>query len=428
MSRVIKMGLVLLISIFYGVICFVAAAAAGIWAFAHQPYPFLMPVGIVVICMLVCMGGIRVVGSRVQRRYRAAAYLTGTAVILVLSAATLLPGQSGEKTLAHPPDLRYWSLPTGSTIAYIHIPGHSADGKKPDPIVMLHGGPGVPDLQGDSRYFGQLAESGYDIYVYAQVGSGYSSRLADPSQYTVERDAQDLEAIRATLSADRLILMGHSYGAEVIANYMVDHGGHVSRAVFISPGALDPQDHSDANLTGRLTQSQQWKLYRHLLHPRSLFVYSLLQRNPAYARSLAADEEMDQTFDKVYAVTEPALHCNGHIGGGKLDKLGFYANQVPQSLAAKEEFDPRAQLTERHFMLPVLIVKGGCDYLSWESAMDYRRVFPNSKVVYLPEAGHNLYQDQPEKVMGILQDFLLGRTQQLQAYPDWQQPEDYQTG
>ncbi|WP_274362320.1 hypothetical protein [Paenibacillus thermotolerans] len=120
-------------------------------------------------------------------------------------------------------------------------------------------------------------------------------------------------------------------------------------------------------MTNRLTPAQKWELYRHLLHPRSLFVYSLLQFQPVVARSFASDYEMDRRFDAVYAATEPALHCSGYKGQVELSGLGFYANQTLQSLTSKINYDPRAVLKERKFNLPVLIAKGGCDYLSWES-------------------------------------------------------------
>lgn len=35
----------------------------------------------------------------------------------------------------------------------------------------------MPDLRGDSEYFGRLARDGFDVYVYDEVGTGRSSRL-----------------------------------------------------------------------------------------------------------------------------------------------------------------------------------------------------------------------------------------------------------
>lgn len=54
--------------------------------------------------------------------------------------------------------------------------------------------------------------AGFDVYDYAQVGAGLSERLEDVRDYTVARHVADLEAIRADIGADRLVLVGGSVG------------------------------------------------------------------------------------------------------------------------------------------------------------------------------------------------------------------------
>jgi len=85
------------------------------------------------------------------------------------------------------------------------------------PVIFLHGGPGTPDMKGDSEYFGRLARNGFAVYVYDEVGTGRSSRLEDPRRYTLARDVADLEAVREKLGAERADLLGrplpeHAYG------------------------------------------------------------------------------------------------------------------------------------------------------------------------------------------------------------------------
>lgn len=410
----------------YALFSFAVAAGAALWTAPRANFEYFFFLAFTMFYLLLYAGILHFFKSARRGKFRIIKIFTGLAVFGLLSAAMLIPGYSGRQDAPTSENIKFWSLSTGSTLSYIHVGANSATEKKTTPILFLHGGPGIPDLLGDSRYFGQLANEGYDIYVYAQLGSGLSTRLEDQNQYSLERDAEDLEEIRRQIGTEKIILIGHSYGAKVIARYMVDHGEHVVQAAFLSPGAMDPRDHSDATLTNRLTPTQKWRLYRHLLHPRSLFVYGLLQFRPDVARSFASDNEMDRRFDAVYAATEPALHCSDYKGQPKLSGLGFYANQTPQSLTSQTDFDPRELLTKRKFALPVLITKGGCDYLSWESAQDYRRVFPNSKLVYLPETGHNLYQDQPEAFLDILREFLATGTQNIKGYDKESPPDDYQ--
>jgi hypothetical protein len=72
------------------------------------------------------------------------------------------------------------------------------------------------------------------------------------------------------LGADRMILLGHSYGAEVAAAYLAARPAHVATVVFSSPGPLAPalDDGSAANVHRRLPIGQKLRLYRLLARPR----------------------------------------------------------------------------------------------------------------------------------------------------------------
>jgi pimeloyl-ACP methyl ester carboxylesterase len=104
---------------------------------------------------------------------------------------------------------------------------------------------------------------------------------------------------------------------------------------------------------------------------------------------------------------------------------GFYAMQYPQSATAPAPVDLRARLTG--LPTPTLIVKGGCDYLSWHSAIDYRDRLPHSQLIYLPAAGHNAYQGQPGAFHAAVAAFLAdqpvpGRTLIADRPTDYQGP------
>jgi proline iminopeptidase len=87
--------------------------------------------------------------------------------------------------------------------------------------------------------FGGLARDGHDVWSYDQRGSGRSSRLDDPSGYSTALAVADLERVRQAIGAERIILIGHSYGAYLAAAYIAHHPGRVEQAVFTSPGGLD---------------------------------------------------------------------------------------------------------------------------------------------------------------------------------------------
>jgi proline iminopeptidase len=296
----------------------------------------------------------------------------------------------------------FWDLPTGSRIAYVHRPAVGGAHDRA-PVVFVHGGPSVADMWGDVAFFGQLAQDGFDVYVYDSLGTGRSSRLADPRGYTLERDVADLAAIREQIGAEHLILVGHSYGAVVAAAFLAQHPGAVERVVFSSPGGLYSLEAGGAhNLPSRLTLPERLSLYRLLLWPRATLTYELVQLNPPAAHAFAGDPELDARFDRVYARSEPALHCRGAPPGPELHGLGFYAYAIPRPP------QPDLQSALDGLPTPALVIKGACDYLTWTSAQDYLQALPNATLVYLPAAGHNAYQDQPERFLANIRAFLAG--------------------
>lgn len=139
------------------------------------------------------------------------------------AAASALPGESVTR------------VSTGSRLAVVHLaatgPVHRT------PIVVVHGGPGVPDLEANARAFAPLAAHGSDVYLYAELGAGRSARLTDPRGYGRTRDVADLEALRRRLGLDRMALVGHPYGGALAAAYLAAHPRRVDGLVLLSPGA-----------------------------------------------------------------------------------------------------------------------------------------------------------------------------------------------
>jgi proline iminopeptidase len=385
-----------------GLLAFLAATAAGI-VLATRKLP-----------------------SQPRQGTRLLAVAAGTlAGMLSFTVTALLPVGDPRLPPAPVSGQRFWELPTGSRIAYVHLPAHGRT-RRPTPVVFLHGGPGIADMAGDAAYFGQLTADGFDVWVYDQVGTGRSSRLADPRQYTIDRQVADLEAIRRRIGADRLVLLGHSWGAQVAAGYLAAHPAHVAMVVFSSPGPLAPalDDGSDAEVRSRLTTRQRLDLYRLLVRPRVLLGYTLLQVNPRAARAFVGDAEMDARNDRVYNAGRAGAHCRGASPGPALHGLGFYAYQFPQSAAARPWADPRSQLAR--LPTPALVIKASCDYLSWATGVDYRQALPNAQLVYLHRAGHNAYQDQPAAFLAVVRAFLTGRPLPIPPQSGSGVPADYE--
>ncbi len=155
-----------------------------------------------------------------------------------------------------------------------------------------------------------------------------------------------------------------------------------------------------------------------------LLAYTLLQVSPQAAHALAGDAEMDAAMDRVYNRSRPALHCPSEPAGPALHGLGFYAHQFPQSAASLPWPDPRPRLAR--LPTPALVIKGGCDYLSWPTTLAYQQALPNAALVYLHHAGHNAYQDQPGAFLATVRAFLTGRPLPIPPWPHTSAPPGHQ--
>jgi proline iminopeptidase len=85
-------------------------------------------------------------------------------------------------------------------------------------LVAIHGGPGMT-----SDYMlslEQLAGPDLAVVTYDQRGVGRSaSPPAVPASYTLDRYAEDLDAVRKAVGAERVDLFGHSWGGIVAMHY-----------------------------------------------------------------------------------------------------------------------------------------------------------------------------------------------------------------
>lgn len=88
------------------------------------------------------------------------------------------------------------------------------EGSSGDTLLLLHGGPGVPDYLQDVA--GILA-AGHRVVRFDQRGTGQS--LCRSGNYALTDYVDDVDAIRRALGLERLKLFGHSWGGLVAQLY-----------------------------------------------------------------------------------------------------------------------------------------------------------------------------------------------------------------
>jgi pimeloyl-ACP methyl ester carboxylesterase len=104
--------------------------------------------------------------------------------------------------------------PLGGLGQWVMIRGESIANP---PLIMLHGGPGWSET-GLFRYFNAPLEQSFTVVYWDQRGAGKSFHRSIPqSSMTAEQLISDLDelvdAVRERLSADRVVIFGHSWGS-----------------------------------------------------------------------------------------------------------------------------------------------------------------------------------------------------------------------
>jgi pimeloyl-ACP methyl ester carboxylesterase len=106
-------------------------------------------------------------------------------------------------------------------------------------LLWLHGGPGAAERP-LFRYFNHELENHFAVAYWDQRGAGRSfDSKANPRDLTIARHVADLECVathlRKELRRDRLILVGHSWGAALGLLYARDHPETVAAFIGVNP-------------------------------------------------------------------------------------------------------------------------------------------------------------------------------------------------
>jgi proline iminopeptidase len=276
------------------------------------------------------------------------------------------------------------------------------------PILAIHGGPGFPPA-GPWRA-GALLGRDYRLIYYHQRGCGLSSRpiqsFSNPNMYanmqllnrTLGLPAQvaDIERIRRILGADKIVLMGHSFGALLAALYAAEFPEHVRAAIYVAPADLTVLPNPQTDLFGlvrrRLPAGMQPEFDGYMAE------YFDFQR--AFKRSERESGAFYGRFAKYY----------GAAAGGPPPQTGDVseAGYLPLAIycGMGKHHDYSAAL--RAVATPGLAIHGSLDMQPESVTRGFAARFPNCRFTQIDGASHFVFDDRPEEFASQVREFLKG--------------------
>ncbi len=396
--------LTLLIVLLFGIV-YSAAMAAQIFLAVS-----ILTTNTTIIAIAACVGFALLIwgiawlvaeGLALDRRARFSVVSAAVATLLVAIPASVLILEADPVTPAPAPtprpDTQYWDLTTGSRIAYSVFPAEDPRAGR-NPIVFLHD-LGRAVLDTDIEFFRQFSEEGFTVYLYDQVGCGLSERLNDIADYTIARHVEDLEAIRETIEADRLVLVGHAGGSEIAGRYMIEHRDRVQSVIFYSPTPLwdDEQYATDETRTAALSSGEPASLFAlPALGIRPSVAAAVAVHNPQTAQAYVSQEEMVAWADQT--VNEGTMVCAGNPELAPQPESPGYNPYVGivSEVTANQSYDPRPLL--RELLIPTILLRGECDPVDPAVVSQYQEAISFLQVYYLEEAGSMLHLSRPDDV------------------------------
>lgn len=259
------------------------------------------------------------------------------------------------------------------------------------PIAFLiHGGPGTDHSALKSRY-GSLAERLQVVY-YDLRGQGRSAR-GDSRRYTIDEDAEDLEALRQYLGAGPIVSAGTSYGGMVALAHAVKYPDSVSHLVLIGTVAHGASLIRARELIAARASAEQLQQFDDMFSGRvdtaEKFRHYLRVMAPVYARSYSGPGSEDG-LSRCILTAEALVRAHGPNG-------------------YMREWDIRPQLSA--ITAPTMILSGRHDCICPpEFSMEMHRLIRDSQLRIFEESAHSIGVDEPQKLVDAIFGFVVYNT------------------
>lgn len=279
--------------------------------------------------------------------------------------------------------------PSDQTIEHKGVKIHYAivgDGK---PILLLSGGPGF-SLDYMAPVADQLSNS-FQCILLDQRGTGKSIvPIYDTNYINISATLEDIEFLRKHLGYDEWIVLGHSYGGFLASKYALVYPGSVPKIILVGTAGLNTRlwDYLGDNIWSRLLPSDK-ELAEYWTD--SIIVADDFRRARfEYQKAIMPAYFYDRKNSLLFTQKMKPEDWNIDV----FRFIWFDMNKIDLSQIS------------RSYNNPVLVLHGRQDPIGESIPLIVSRTYPNSKLVFIEQAGHLPWLEQPEVFTDAIISFL----------------------
>jgi proline iminopeptidase len=274
------------------------------------------------------------------------------------------------------------------------------------PLIVLHGGPG-----GTHNYFLPyllpLARNHRLIFM-DERGSGMSGKLEDPSGYTVENMAKDVEALRVALGLGSIDLLGHSFGGVVAQAYAFMYQENLSHLIVANSfDSTNELNQVWARLKSKIDP-------QHLRRIEELEKEGLFDKGRPWEHGRYTAEYAELAWGWAYYPYMYGNHPSPNYN--PLGNLGIAWDVYREMSGSNGEFLIEGNMKSVEYVeklrtvhVPTLIISGDHDEISLQMSKEMHSRIPGSQLEVLPKSAHMTFVDQPSLFISAVDEFI--RTQ-----------------
>ena len=289
-----------------------------------------------------------------------------------------------------PDETREVAIGPYKVVTYSFGPSDKPGGS--ETILLLNGGPGLPcDYLREAHSF--LADHGFRVVIFDQLGTGKSDRPTDKSLWTITRYVEEVETVRRGLGLGKVHLLGHSWGGWLAIEYALTHGQQLKSLMLEDTMADIPHAVAELNrLRGALGSETVAMMLRHeaqgtINHPEYMGAVTVLNyRHVCRLEEWPAPikRSLDDWNMGPYVEMQGA---NEFVYTGNMKDW----NRVPDL---------------HRIRVPVLITVGQHDELTPACALRMKQHLPDAELKVFPNSSHMPFYEEPAAYDAALLDFL----------------------